>query len=75
MRKILLASCFLACTIAMTAQDITLQHRAEKAVNDYLQTYSAKNTEFVQQPGLKKLIIDDRTRTVVVNTTEYGAQQ
>ena len=75
MRKTLLASCFLACTIGMTAQNITLQHRAERAVRDYLQTYSAKNTEFVQQPGLKKLIIDDRTRTVVVNTTEYFAQQ
>ncbi len=75
MRRIILASCFLACTTGMTAQLPTLNHKAEKAVDHYLQTYSAKNTEFVQQPRLQKLIINNRTRTVVVNTTEYFAQQ
>ena len=75
MRKILLVSCFLAYTIGMTAQHSDWKTKAEKAVDNYLLTYSAKNTEFVQQPRLKNLIIDNRTRVVVVNTTEYFAQQ
>lgn len=75
MQKILLATCLLVQTVGATAQTPALQQRAERAVGDYLLTYSAKNTEFVQQPRLQRLVVDDRARTVVVTTTEYFAQQ
>lgn len=62
-------------SISLSAQNSALQHRAEKLLNDYFLTYSAKNTEFDRQPNLKKLTIDDRSRTVVVTTSESFAQQ
>lgn len=62
-------------SMGLLAQTSPQQSKAEKAISDYLLTYSAKNTEFVQQPRLQRLTIDDRARTVVVTTTEHFAQQ
>lgn len=71
----MLAACLLAYTAGTSAQNTTLQQRAERAVADYLLAYTAKNTEFAQQPRLQKLTVDNRARTVVVTTSEYFAQQ
>lgn len=65
----------MACTMVMRAQTHDRSRQAERAVDNYLQSYSAKKTEFVQQPRLQKLIIDDRKKTIVVKTTEHFAQQ
>lgn len=75
MQKIWLAACLCLQTMGATAQTSALQQRAERAVGDYLMTYSAKNAEFAQQPRLKNIAINEQTRTVVVTTTEYFAQQ
>lgn len=75
MRKILLASWLIAQTISATAQNSVLIQKAEKDINTYFMTYSAKNVEFVQQPRLQKLTVNDNTRHVVVTTSEHFAQQ
>ncbi|MBM6991720.1 MAG: fibronectin type III domain-containing protein [Prevotella sp.] len=75
MRKILLAGTLMMQMVSASAQNSALVHRAEKTLSDYFLTYSAKNTEFLQQPRLKTLKIDDRSKTVVVTTSESFAQQ
>jgi hypothetical protein len=57
------------------AQVSSLQQKAERALATYFMTYSGKNTDFQTQPRLKKLIVNDRAKTVQVVTDEYFAQQ
>jgi hypothetical protein len=63
-----------AATLAM-AQDQTLRQRAESELRGYFMTYTAKNTDFLNQPRMKELVINDREKSVKVVTDEYFAQQ
>ena len=75
MQKILLALCLWVTSTALMAQNTALKIKAEKAVNNYFLTYTAKHTTFTQQPRLLKMVVDNDTRTVVVITTEHFALQ
>lgn len=75
MQKILLALCLWVTSTALMAQNTALKNKAEKAVNNYFLTYTAKHTTFTQQPRLLKMVVDNDTRIVVVITTEHFALQ
>ncbi|MFB9897178.1 golvesin C-terminal-like domain-containing protein [Hallella seregens] len=75
MRKIGLAGCLLVFAIGGWTQNSVLRHKMEKALNDYFLTYTARNTDFGQQPRLQSLTIDDKMRRVTVATSDAFAQQ
>lgn len=66
---------FLTTSTFVMAQSPALQKKAERDVNAYFLSYTAKNTQFAQQPRLQKMNIDDKARTVTIVTDGFFAQQ
>lgn len=76
MKKKLYTGLFLlAFATGVMAQTSPSVQKAERDLNAYFLSYSAKNTEFLRQPRLEKLAIDERNKTVTVTTDECFAQQ
>lgn len=57
------------------AQKPTDHHRAEQRLQNLFMTYSPKHQDFVRQPRIQKLTIDDARQAITIEMDSYFAQQ
>ena len=58
-----------------TAQALSPQEKAKRALAEYFFSYHTKGSNFAQQPRLKNLSVDENAKTIKVTADEYFAQQ
>lgn len=70
-----IAGALLSCSLGVAAQNNAKAAKAKRVVADYFATYHYKHADFVKQPELKSLRIDDDKHTVTIVVGETFLQQ